>query len=66
MNPDVDSTAIWLEKKFHVPESGTWASNQVFSIPLVEKSDTQEDLDCPGLIMFECTPMDGMTDEIER
>ena len=48
-----------------MPESGQWASEAVFSIPVaptihVDKSGF------PGLIVFECTPLEGVTDDLER
>ncbi|PAV15040.1 SAC3 domain-containing [Pyrrhoderma noxium] len=63
MNADNDQTAIWLEKKFDVPNSGVWESEAVFSI-LVSPRPSMECF--PGLIIFECTPLDGVDDEIER
>ncbi|KAG6919686.1 hypothetical protein DXG01_002629 [Tephrocybe rancida] len=62
MNPESDATAIWLERKFDVPVSGDWASEAVFSIPLTRTADP----DSPGIIIFECTPMEGVTDDLER
>ena len=63
MNPESDGTAIWLEKKFDVPASGQWDSELIFSIPLAS-SELSEGW--PGLLVFECTSLEGMTDEIER
>lgn len=63
MNPENDRTAIWLEQKFDVPESGTWESEVVFSIP-IPPNPTREGF--PGLIVFECTPLEEVADEIER
>ncbi|KAF5375889.1 hypothetical protein D9615_008201 [Tricholomella constricta] len=65
MNPDSDATAIWLERKFDVPTSGDWVSEAVFSIPLARTKDPNNS-DSPGLIVFECTPLEGVTDELER
>lgn len=65
MNPDSDATAIWLERKFDVPDSGKWVSETVFSMPLVPRKVAQAS-DFPGLIVFECTPLEGVTDDIER
>ncbi|KAG6840779.1 hypothetical protein C0991_004384, partial [Blastosporella zonata] len=62
MNPDSDATAIWLERKFDVPVSGDWVSEAVFSIPLMRTADP----DSPGIIIFECTPLEGVTDDLER
>jgi nuclear mRNA export protein SAC3 len=67
MNPDRDGTAIWLEKKFDVPSSGQWESEYVFSIPLsVGPSSSTSATPSPGIIIFECTPLEGVTDELER
>lgn len=62
MNPENDETAIWLERKFDVPQSGRWESETVFSIPL-SVGDTQF---YPGVIVFECTPLDEITDKLEK
>ncbi|KXN83005.1 SAC3 family protein 1 [Leucoagaricus sp. SymC.cos] len=71
LNPESDSSAIWLEKKFDVPKSGRWADETVFEIPLVPDSLEnervgEEDGWATGLIVFECTPVDRVADEIER
>lgn len=63
MNPDNDQTAIWLEKKFDVPHSGKWESETVFTV-LIPDNPSPEVF--PGLIVFECTPLEGVDDEIER
>lgn len=63
MNPESDCTAIWLEKKFDVPASGRWNSEPIFSIPLASSEPSEE---WPGLLVFECTPLEDMRDEIER
>ncbi|EJD00557.1 uncharacterized protein FOMMEDRAFT_112104 [Fomitiporia mediterranea MF3/22] len=63
MNPDNDKTAIWLEQKFDVPKSGNWVSEAVFAI---SASETPEKEVFPGLIVFECTPLEGAGDDIER
>jgi len=65
MNPDSDATAIWLERKFDVPASGWWESDTVFSIPL-SRNNASSSLGFPGLIIFECTPLEGVTDDLER
>ena len=66
MNPESDGTAIWLEQKFDVPTSGQWQSDNVFEIPL-EISDSQGDVFMfPGLIIFECTPLGDVTDDLEK
>ncbi|THV07242.1 hypothetical protein K435DRAFT_709945 [Dendrothele bispora CBS 962.96] len=63
-NPVVDSTAIWLQRKFSVPNSGSWLGDVVFSIPLTGDEDTS--VGSPGVIIFECTPLEGVDDELER
>lgn len=63
MNPENDQTAIWLEQKFDVPNSGHWVSEPVFGIPV---SDTPSEETFPGLIVFELTPLEGIDDELER
>lgn len=63
MNPDNDKTAIWLEQKFDVPQSGKWESEAVFNIPVSATPPSQV---FPGLIVFECTPLEEVNDEIER
>jgi nuclear mRNA export protein SAC3 len=63
MNPETDATAIWLERKFDVPASGRWYTENIFSIPLASGGASPVS---PGLIIFECTPLEGVTDEIER
>lgn len=63
MNPDSDATAIWLERKFDVPESGHWVSEIIFSISPTKDPTA---LDFPGLIVFECSPLEGVVDDLER
>ncbi|KAF9466728.1 SAC3/GANP/Nin1/mts3/eIF-3 p25 family-domain-containing protein [Collybia nuda] len=63
MNPDTDATAIWLERKFNVPDAGYWVSETIFSISLT-KDPTAPDF--PGIIVFECTPLEGIADDLER
>ncbi|KAK0465836.1 SAC3 domain-containing protein [Armillaria novae-zelandiae] len=65
LNPDSDPTAIWLERKFDAPASGRWMGENVFSIPL-KPSGAQFGLASPGVIIFECTPLEGITDDLER
>jgi hypothetical protein len=65
MNPESDATAIWLERKFDVPDSGQWTSENVFSISVVPMNRANAS-DFPGLIVFECTPLEGVTDDLER
>ncbi|KAL5500924.1 SAC3 [Sanghuangporus vaninii] len=63
MNSSNDKTAIWLEQKFDVPQSGSWESESVFAIPIsTEPSPTV----FPAMIVFECTPLEEVDDEIER
>ena len=45
-----------------MPDSGSWASEHVFSIPLVPGADSRS----PGLVVFECSPLHGLEDEIEK
>ena len=63
MNTENDNTAVWVERKFDVPTSGKWVSENVFSIPAFSKSEGQSS---PGLIVFERTPLEGVDDEIEK
>jgi hypothetical protein len=62
-NPDNDGTAVWLEHKFNIPASGEWESESIFSIPVFDEKGSTP---CPGIIFFECTPLERLTDEIER
>lgn len=66
MNPESDATAIWMERKFDVPASGDWVSEAIFSIPFLGRKDPVGELDSPGLVVFENTPLGGITDELER
>jgi hypothetical protein len=45
-----------------MPHSGSWASENVFSIPLAPGADSCS----PGLVVFECSPLHGLEDEIEK
>lgn len=65
MNPESDATAIWMERKFDVPVSGQWISETVYSIPLSPTKQSAA-LNNPGVIVFECTPLEDVLDEIER
>ncbi|PPQ99374.1 hypothetical protein CVT24_009204 [Panaeolus cyanescens] len=65
LNPDSDATAIWLERKFDMPDSGTWFSEAVFSIPLSSAGGSKTS-NYPGLIAFECTPLGDAGDELEK
>jgi hypothetical protein len=62
LNPENDGTAIWVERKFDVPNSGAWVSERVFSIPLAPHAAAHS----PGLVVFECSPLHGVDDEIEK
>jgi len=65
INQDNDGTAIWLQRKFDVPTSGTWYSDKVFQIgPATSTVDTEDG--APGLVIFECTPFEGLDDELEE
>lgn len=65
VNPESDATAIWIERKFNVPDSGEWVSEAIFSIPL-SPSKASKEPGYPGILIFECTPIEGVLDEIER
>lgn len=65
-NTENDGTAIWLEQKLDVPDSGEWKSETIFSIPVLPKFDNPPSPGAPGLIIFERTPMDGVGDILER
>ena len=45
-----------------MPNDGAWVSERVFSIPLAAGAASRS----PGLVVFECTPLHGVDDEIER
>jgi len=62
LNPENDGTAIWVERKFDMPNSGAWVSERVFSIPLAPHAASHS----PGLVVFECSPLHGVDDEIEK
>jgi hypothetical protein len=64
-NPDIDGTAIWLERKFDVPVSGQWVSEFVVALPSSPSSEFSSP-SSPGVVIFECTPLDGVTDGLER
>ncbi|KAF9495569.1 hypothetical protein BDN71DRAFT_1589686 [Pleurotus eryngii] len=66
LNPESDATAIWLERKFDIPNSGKWVSEVIFEIPLAAQGDEGESEGFPGLIIFERTPLNDITDDIER
>ncbi|TFK51381.1 hypothetical protein OE88DRAFT_1659360 [Heliocybe sulcata] len=66
MNPDVDSTAIWVQRKFNVPESGRWMSESSFEIPYSNASAAGTSTSAPALLVFECTPIADVEDDLER
>ncbi|TCD60994.1 hypothetical protein EIP91_009186 [Steccherinum ochraceum] len=67
LNTENDGTAIWLEHKFNVPHSGQWLTEAVFSMPAKPREIfTHMLLGSPGLVMLERTPLEGITDAIER
>lgn len=65
LNQDNDGTAIWLELKFDVPESGSWKNVHIFQIPMVPqpRNDT---VVYPGIIIFERSPVSEVDDPLER
>jgi hypothetical protein len=65
INQDNDGTAIWLQRKFDVPSSGTWLSDKIFRIGLTTSTVDADD-GAPGLILFECTPFEDLDDELEK
>ena len=65
MNPSSEATAIWVERKFDMPDSGKFIGDY-FAIPVGVPAETDESVpEHPGLIIFECTPLDGV-DELEQ
>lgn len=62
LNPENDGTAIWVERKFDMPNAGAWVSERVFSIPLRPGAASRS----PGLLVFECTSLYSVDDEIEK
>lgn len=65
MNVESDSTAIWLECKFDVPDSGEWLPDNIFSVPLLPES-RHKSKGSPGLIVFERTPLNDLHDVLEK
>ncbi|KAG1893364.1 SAC3/GANP/Nin1/mts3/eIF-3 p25 family-domain-containing protein [Suillus fuscotomentosus] len=65
LNQDNDGTAIWLELKFDVPDSGNWKDANIFQIPVVPQPHSNEAL-YPGIIIFERTPIGEVEDPLER
>jgi hypothetical protein len=67
MNPESDATAIWLDRKFDIPASGSWVSDSIFAIPLSSEVSSGSILsDSPGVIVFECTPLSDVADNLEK
>ena len=67
MNPESDATAIWLDRKFDIPASGSWVSDSIFAIPLSSEVSSRSVLsDSPGVIVFECTPLGDVADYLEK
>jgi hypothetical protein len=56
---------IWLERKFNMPDSGSWVSDSVLNIPLTPSKNPLA-LGFPEMIVFECTPVDDVVDEHEK
>lgn len=65
INQDNDGTAIWLQRKFGVPSSGTWLTDDIFQIGPATATVSARD-GAPGLIIFECTPFEDLDDELEK
>lgn len=65
INQDNEGTAIWLQRKFDVPSSGTWLSDKIFQIGPATSTARREG-GAPGLIIFECTPFEDLDDELEK
>ena len=61
-----DGTAIWVQHKLDVPESGKWFTKDIFSIPISPKWRYPLSIGCPGLIIFERTPLGDVEDELAR
>ena len=67
MNPESDATAIWLDRKFDIPASGSWMSDSIFAIPLSSEVSSGSILSgSPGVIVFECTPLGDVADNLEK
>ncbi|KAH7886763.1 SAC3/GANP/Nin1/mts3/eIF-3 p25 family-domain-containing protein [Phlebopus sp. FC_14] len=65
LNQENDGTAIWLEQKFDVPNSGKWRNENVFQIPL-SRDHTNVETCYPGVVLFERTPLTSMSDLLEK
>ncbi|KAI0074886.1 hypothetical protein K474DRAFT_1664883 [Panus rudis PR-1116 ss-1] len=64
LNGENDSTAIWLEHKFALPDSGRWLSENIFSI--AASPGASSSTSSPGVIVFERSPLGEVEDPIER
>lgn len=65
LNQENDGTAIWLEQKFNVPDSGEWKNENVFHIPIA-KDHVELMRSYPGVVIFERTPLTGVPDLLGR
>ena len=65
LNQESDGTAIWLEQKFNVPDSGKWKNENVFHMP-ISKDHVELTHSYPGVVIFERTPLTGVTDILGR
>ena len=63
LNPDNERTAIWLDQKFDVPETGQWLSESVIALFV---SLVKVEHGYPGLLIFECKSLDAEDDELEK
>jgi hypothetical protein len=67
INPESDATAIWLDRKFDIPASGSWVSDSIFAISLSSEVSSGSILSgSPGVIVFECTPLGDVADNLEK
>ncbi|KAH7925714.1 hypothetical protein BV22DRAFT_1010643 [Leucogyrophana mollusca] len=64
LNQENDGTAIWLEQKWDIPNSGKWRNDNIFEIPILEIHENSGVF--PGIIIFERTPLSGVDDQLER
>ncbi|KAF8549502.1 hypothetical protein OG21DRAFT_1500373 [Imleria badia] len=65
LNQESDGTAIWLEQKFNMPDSGEWKNENVFHMPIA-KDPVELAHSYPGVVLFERTPLTGVTDILGR
>ncbi|KAF8128981.1 hypothetical protein EV363DRAFT_1400231 [Boletus edulis] len=65
LNQESDGTAIWLEQKFNVPDSGQWKNENIFQIP-ISRDHVELAHSYPGVVIFERTPLTGVTDILGR